>query len=43
MSAIEVLKKSRAAGLGVAVDGEDLVLHASAPPPAEVLAALVAL
>jgi hypothetical protein len=40
MSAIEALRKSRAAGLGVAIDGEDLVLHGSAPPPAAVLDAL---
>jgi hypothetical protein len=34
---LEALKAARAAGLGLHVDGLDLVLEASAPPPAAVL------
>ncbi len=37
MSAVEALKAARAAGIQIAVDGEDLALAASAPPPASVL------
>jgi hypothetical protein len=37
MSAAEALTLARAAGIQVGVDGDALVLEASAPPPAEVL------
>ena len=37
MSAAEALKAARAAGVELAIDGDDLVLEASAPPPAAVL------
>ena len=37
MSAPEVLKAARDAGIGLHVDGDELVLEASAPPPAAVL------
>jgi hypothetical protein len=37
MSAAEALKKARAAGIRLGIDGDDLALEASAPPPAEVL------
>lgn len=37
MSAIEALKAARAAGVQLKTDGDDLVLEASAPPPAAVL------
>jgi len=37
MSAAEALKQARAAGIRLGIDGDDLVLEASAPPPAEVL------
>jgi hypothetical protein len=37
MSAAEALSQARAAGIQVRIDGEALVLDASAPPPAEVL------
>jgi hypothetical protein len=37
MSAPETLQAAVAAGVSVEVDGEDLVLEASAPPPAAVL------
>ena len=37
MSAADALKAARAAGVAVAVDGEDLLLAASARPPAAVL------
>jgi hypothetical protein len=40
MSAVEALKAARAAGVGIALEGEDLMLEASAPPPAAVLDAL---
>jgi hypothetical protein len=40
MSAVEALKASHAAGIKLTVDGDDLVLEASAPPPAEILTAL---
>jgi hypothetical protein len=33
MSAAEALKAARAAGLRLGIDGDDLVLEASAPPP----------
>jgi hypothetical protein len=37
MSAAEALKAARAAGTRVGIDGDDLVLEASAPPPCAVL------
>ena len=37
MSAAEALRSARAAGIEVGTDGDDLVLEASAPPPAVVL------
>ena len=37
MSAAEALKQARAAGIRLGIDGDDLALEASAPPPAEVL------
>ncbi len=37
MSAAEALKAARAAGIELGIDGDDLVLEASAPPPAAVL------
>ena len=37
MSAAEALKAARAAGIQLGVDGDDLVLEASVPPPAAVL------
>lgn len=37
MSAAEAMTQARAAGIQVGVDGEDLVLEASGPPPGEVL------
>ena len=37
MSAAEALKAARAAGVELGIDGDDLVLEASAPPPAAVL------
>jgi len=37
MSAAEVLKAARASGIRIRVDGDDLVLEASAPPPPAVL------
>lgn len=37
MSAAEALTQARAAGIQVGIDGEALVLEASAPPPVEVL------
>jgi hypothetical protein len=37
MSAAEALKQARAAGIRVEINGYDLVLEASAPPPGEVL------
>ena len=37
MSAAAALKVAHAAGIEVGVDGDDLVLEASAPPPAAVL------
>ena len=40
MSPVEALSAARAAGVGIAVDGEDLVLRASAPPPVTMLNAL---
>jgi len=41
MSATEALEQARAAGIQVRIDGEELVLEASAPPPGEVLDLLV--
>ena len=40
MSAAEALKAARAAGVHLGIDGDDLVLDASTPPPAAVLDAL---
>ena len=40
MSAIAALKAARAAGLQLRVEGSDLVLEASAPPPSTVLSLL---
>ena len=40
MSASEALTAARAAGIKIGLDGDDLVLEASAPPPATVLDAL---
>jgi hypothetical protein len=37
MSAAEALKAARAVGIQLEVDGDDLVLEASAPPPSAVL------
>ncbi len=37
MSAAEALKAARAAGIRVGIDGDDLMLAASAPPPPAVL------
>jgi hypothetical protein len=37
MSAVEALRAARAAGIQVKLDGDDLSLTASAPPPAAVL------
>ena len=37
MSAAEALKAARAAGIQLGIDGDDLVLEASAPPPCAVL------
>jgi hypothetical protein len=36
MSAAEAMKAARAAGIRLAVDGDDLVLKGSAPPPPRV-------
>jgi hypothetical protein len=41
MSVAEALRQARAAGIQVGVDGDNLVLEALAPPPAEVLDLLV--
>jgi hypothetical protein len=40
MSAVEALKAARAAGVELALDGDDLVLKAASTPPAAVLDAL---
>lgn len=40
MSPVEALNAARAAGVRIAVDGEDLVLRASGPPPATLLQTL---
>jgi hypothetical protein len=37
MSAAEALKSARAAGIDLGMDGDNLVLEASAPPPASIL------
>ncbi len=37
MSATEALKTARAAGVELCLDGDDLVLEASVPPPAAIL------
>jgi len=37
MTATEALEQARIAGIQVRIDGDDLVLEASAPPPGEVL------
>jgi hypothetical protein len=40
MSAAEALKAARAADIKLAIDGDDLVLEASAPPPSAILEVL---
>ena len=40
MTAAEALRKAWAAGVEIALDGDDLVLEASSPPPEPVLEAL---
>jgi hypothetical protein len=40
MSAAQALKAARDAGVAVVVDGDDLILEASAPPPAAILDSL---
>jgi hypothetical protein len=40
LSAIEALKAARAAGIELALDGDDLALSAASPPPAAMLNAL---
>ena len=40
MSAVEALKAARAAGIELALDGDDLALSAASAPPAAVLDAL---
>ena len=40
MTAAEALRTARAAGVEIALDGDDLVLEASSPPPEPVLDAL---
>ena len=40
MTAAEALRTARAAGVEIALDGDDLVLEASSPPPEPVLEAL---
>ena len=40
MTAAEALRTGRAAGVEIALDGDDLVLEASSPPPEPVLEAL---
>ena len=40
MTAPEALKAARSAGIKIGLDGDDLVLEASAPPPAAVIDAL---
>jgi hypothetical protein len=37
MNAVQVLKAARAAGVGVAIDGDKLVLRAATPPPPAVI------
>ena len=40
MSAAETIRAARTAGVHLAVDGDDLVLEATAPPPAAIIGAL---
>lgn len=40
MRALEALKAALAAGIDIAIDGDDMVLQAAAPPPPSVLDAL---
>lgn len=40
MSAAEALRAARAAGISIAIDGDDLVLEAPAQPPPAVLGLL---
>src|ERR1019366_5695934 len=40
MSAVEALREARAADVGIEIDGADLILRASDPPPATVIEAL---
>ena len=37
MSAVEAIRAARDAGVEIAIDGNDLLLEASAPPPAELV------
>jgi hypothetical protein len=37
MTGAEIIRAARTAGVHLAVDGEDLVLEASTPPPAEII------
>ena len=37
MSAAEILRKAQSAGIDLRVEGDDLALHAKAPPPADLL------
>jgi hypothetical protein len=37
MSAAEAIRAARDAGVDIAIDGDDLLLEASAPPPAELV------
>jgi len=41
VSATEALQQARAVGLSLQVDGDDLVLLASAPPPQSIISLLV--
>lgn len=40
MTAVEALRAARAAGVAIALDGDDLVLEASSLPPEPILDAL---
>jgi len=37
MSATEILREAQSAGVDLRVEGDDLALHAQAPPPADLL------
>lgn len=43
MNAVEVLRAARAVGIRVEIDGENLMLQASVPPPSAVVSALASL